>query len=136
MFTDICYYKVYDWWNVVLGNYTGEYSNGVECALYVMALKVCAPNKIYMLRGHNETRGNSESLKSECLDKYGHDVGFKVFEVMQEAFSHLPIAATLDENILCVNSGIPAGRKSFSDLLKIEGKIADVKQYPLVHQVL
>ena len=104
---------------VFLGNYTGQYPYGVECLLYLFALKMCAPNKCFLLRGNAETRAkSSDSLRSECFNKYGRTTGSQVFEMFNDVFSKLPIAATLDQTILCVHSGIPKwNSKSVADFV-------------------
>lgn len=92
-----------------LGNYSGPtFPYGFECIVYLFALKISMPNKIYLLRGRNELRSfNKSHLKAELLDKYGEDYGEKFLELLNGVFDYLPVAAILDESILCTHAGIP-----------------------------
>ena len=98
---------------IFLGNYTGEYPYGVECLVYLFSLKVSAPNKVFLLRGNAETRVQSANiqsnncLKNECFNKYGRESGNRIYELLNDVFTKLPMAIILDESILCVHSGIP-----------------------------
>lgn len=92
-----------------LGNYTGpSCSYGFEVLLYLFALKVAMPNKIYLLRGKNEMRQfNASHLKAELVGKFGNEMGEKIWSLFNSVFDCLPVAAVLYESILCTHSGIP-----------------------------
>lgn len=91
-----------------LGNYSYRTSpNGLEVAIYLLALKILMPNKVYLLRGANELRHNNEFLRTQCTNKYGPDVGTKIFELLNRVYDCLPFAATINESILCTHSGVP-----------------------------
>lgn len=91
-----------------LGNYTGSaFPYGFECLLYLFALKISMPNKIYLLRGRNELRHFNRHLKAELTDKYGPEYGEKIYVLLNQVFDFLPVAAIFEETILCTHSGIP-----------------------------
>ncbi|KAI2801176.1 hypothetical protein BLOT_011752 [Blomia tropicalis] len=90
-----------------LGNYSGEFPNGIECILYLFALKVVMPNKIYLLRGRNEIRHAYDPLFRELSTKYGTTFGPKIYEQVHRAFDTFPVAALVEESVLCTHSGIP-----------------------------
>ena len=68
---------------VVLGDYVDRGQWGLECALYLMALKLLAPNKVLLLRGNHEVRDlqKNYSYKEECDHKYGN-LGQEIWEAI------------------------------------------------------
>jgi len=93
---------------IFLGNYSGDCGYGIECLVYLFALKLCSPNKVFLLRGaHEASVSSSESLHKECTRKYGPGNGKLVHDMMIEIFARLPIALLVDDSILCTHSGIP-----------------------------
>ena len=92
-----------------LGNYSGiSFPFGIECILYLFALKVSLPNNIYLLRGRNELRSFNEfSLKKELTGKYGEKYGTKMYNLVNRVFDHLPLCAVINETLLATYSGIP-----------------------------
>ena len=121
---------------VFLGNYTGLLSNGVECLAYLFSLKLLAPNKIFLLRGVNETRSqNRKSFMHECVTKYGTNFGRRIYDVLNEVFERLPFAVVIDETILCAHSGIPKSLK-IGKLNQLKKDIASVyKDAPIGYEV-
>ena len=93
-----------------LGDYVDRGRWGVECALYVFSLKVLFPHKVTLLRGNHEIRKIQEkySFQDECIAKYQQQ-GRIIWDMLNEVFDRLPIAAILDDAIFCVHGGIPAG---------------------------
>ncbi|KAI2805673.1 hypothetical protein BLOT_004675 [Blomia tropicalis] len=123
---------------IFLGNYTGDFPYGVECLIYLFALKVIEPNKVFILRGNAERRFKAtKTFRRECINKYGRVNGDHVFEAFDEIFATLPIAIILDETILCVSSGIPHGNKRITDLNNLPKSIVNVqKEAPMVYEIL
>lgn len=123
---------------IFLGNYSGEFPYGVECLIYLFSLKICAPNKVYLLRGLNETRcQNYRQLRPECIQKYGSIKGESIYEAFNDVFSRLPIAVILDESILCSHSGIPFSNKRVVDLSSLPQTLTDIqKQAPMAYEVI
>ena len=98
---------------VFLGNYSGKFSFGLECLIYLFSLKLCLPNKVYLLRGAAELGSvdsvvHGRALLQECTTKFGAEHGKLVVAVLVEIFAKLPLAVVVDETILCTHSGIPA----------------------------
>lgn len=83
-------------------------------------MKLCLPNKVYLLRGANELgSGTSNALIQECTRKFGPENGALVAAVFGEIFTKLPIAVVIDENILCTHSGIPSVPRLEAALMKL-----------------
>lgn len=93
---------------IFLGNYVnGSWS--VESVLFLLALKVCCPNKFFLLRGQCEVRANQRtSFLQECVTKYGQQHGTFVWNQLNDVFDRLTLMVVVDEAILCANSGVPS----------------------------
>ncbi|KAH9398850.1 hypothetical protein TYRP_018663, partial [Tyrophagus putrescentiae] len=106
-----------------LGDYSGEGGFSVEVLVYLLSLKIVTPNKVFLLRGRAElvdpgpggTSGGGGGggafavLRKECQAKYGPKYGAIVHGLLVSVFAVLPIAALVDDSVLCTHSGIPAG---------------------------
>jgi hypothetical protein len=74
--------------NMHAGDYVDRGMNGLECVAYLFALKICSPNKLFMLRGNHETRDVNgwedhyadRSFLRQCKARFGRDLGAWVDE--------------------------------------------------------
>lgn len=106
----------------------------MECLIYLFSLKLSSPNKVFLLRGKNELSDkNVATLKSECSAKYGSEYGNQVFSMFLETFAKLPAAVIVDENVLCVNSGIPKSNNIYK-LYSSKKEIPNAHQDPTVYE--
>lgn len=97
-----------------LGNYINRGDFGVECLLYLFALKINYPDKVFLLRGNHECdlQASRFQFKLECCHKYSDIVYNKFLEI----FSALPLAAVVNEQILCVNGGLGPELRTLGDI--------------------
>lgn len=88
--------------------------------IYLFALKLCSPNKVFLLRGLAELDATTgAALKEQCSAKYGAAKGQIIFSMVLQVFAKMPIAALLDDTVLCTHSGIPTDKRLVSSLLKL-----------------
>lgn len=102
---------------VFLGNYICPKGvHNVEVLCFLLALKTQSPNKVILLRGHNESvKEASRILLKECESKYGN-VGKQVCSLLCSVLEMMPFAVIIDESILCLHSGLPVKSAAASNV--------------------
>jgi len=92
---------------VFLGDFVdrGNYSCDVIALLF--SLKILYPTKVFLVRGNHEDRlmNLNYGFHADCIRKFGQD-GEDFWERANDAFEFLPIAALVDDTILCIHGGI------------------------------
>jgi len=103
----------------------------LEVVSYLLAMKLMLPHKVFLLRGNHETRDvngweehyGARSFIYQCRERFGEEVGYKVWESTNQTFDRLPLAAVVDQDIFCVHGGIP---RPISDSSVEGGRIKDI----------
>lgn len=123
---------------VFLGNYVNEGKWGIECLLYIFALKLIEPNKFFFLRGTHEIReaqNDHNGLHKECLDKYGDHFGEEVYNAVNEVFDRLCLACLIDDSVLCTNNTVPVHASSLESICNISSNLKDPMNDSVAKQV-
>ena len=71
----------------------------------MLVLKCLRPQSLVLLRGNHETSSLTRTygFYDEVVKKYGnHNVWTRIIEV----FTYLPLAAVIDDSILCLHGGL------------------------------
>jgi protein phosphatase len=93
-----------------LGNYVDRGKFSLETICVLMSLKVKFPTQVHLLRGYHEIKSvNMEyGLANECQMRLGENINdpSSIFQEINSFFNYLPLAAIVDETIICVHSGI------------------------------
>jgi diadenosine tetraphosphatase ApaH/serine/threonine PP2A family protein phosphatase len=109
-----------------LGDYVDRGPHSVEVVAYVLAMKLVAPGKVFLLRGNHEIselNGNEKAyglacFKGQCKLRYGEQRGEKVWSAFNEVFRFLPVSGLIGDRVFCVHGGIP---RSISASLRSSG---------------
>jgi protein phosphatase len=101
-----------------LGDYVDRGDFGIEVMTLLFALKCKYPSHIYLLRGNHETQTCSQTygFHSECRKKFCPVLFFEFNFV----WAALPIAAVIDDSILCLHGGISPGLPNLEFLESLE----------------
>jgi serine/threonine-protein phosphatase PP1 catalytic subunit len=101
-----------------LGDYVdrGKYSIETICLLF--ALKIRYPDHVYMLRGNHEDASLNRvyGFYDECKRKYS----VKLWKTFVDVFNWLPIAALVDNKILCMHGGLSPELTNVNQIDSIE----------------
>ena len=104
------------------GDIVDRGSCSIECLMLLFAMKFCFPNDVYIMRGNHESMDINQmyGFKTECLERYGDEVGFKIWTDLNTTLQLLPICCTINESIFCTHGGIPRQPlNSLDDINKI-----------------
>ncbi len=107
-----------------LGDYVDRGNMSLETICLLMALKVKYPDRIHLLRGNHEDKliNSGFGFFEECQMRLGEDPEMEdsAFSVINEFFEYLPLAAVIEDQILCLHGGIGANVKKIQDIENIE----------------
>ena len=107
-----------------LGDYVDRGNMSLETICLLMALKIKYPDQIHLLRGNHEDIliNSTFGFGTECDERLGDDYESddSLFKLINDFFEYLPLAAVIEDQILCLHGGIGANVKKISDIENIE----------------
>ena len=124
---------------VFLGDYVDRGTHSLETMCLLMALKIKYPNQIHMLRGNHEDRwinttfGFQLELNQRANDDPDNPVLFNAFN---DFFDRLPLAAIINDSVLCLHGGIGSSISSISDIEKIRRPLEVIHEVTNIDQQL
>jgi protein phosphatase len=91
----------------------GHYS--IATVVYILTLKCAFPDSVYLIRGNHEFESvnSSGGLLREIINEYGTE---DLFSALNLVFAHIPIAARVNVDILCVHGGIAPQLKTVQQI--------------------
>lgn len=117
-----------------LGDYCDRGNYSLEIIFLLFALKVKYPESVFLLRGHHEDENVNKKfgLFEDCekrlgnnfLDDYYNNNSNSLFLKINAIFDILPLAAIIDNNVLCLHGGIGSNLKSIQDIEDIKRPIS------------
>lgn len=111
-----------------LGDYVDRGIFSIEVLVFLYTLKVSYshtnswqlnyPKEVVMLRGNHESRAMTEhfTFRTEVLSKYKEQ---EVYELFIESFESMPLAATVNNDYLCMHGGISPTLNDAEEINKI-----------------
>lgn len=105
-----------------LGDYVDRGPYSLEVIVVLMALKICSPPNVVLLRGNHETRqmASQHSFRQEVLTKKNNDQS--IFDAFMDLFDCLPMAVVLNGKFFCVHGGLSPHINLVEDLNRLERK--------------
>lgn len=87
-----------------LGDYVDRGKQSLETICLLLAYKIKHPENFFILRGNHECASINRiyGFYDECKRKYN----IKLWKIFTDCFNCLPVAALVDEKILCMHGGL------------------------------
>ena len=108
-----------------LGDYVGKGWNGLSTFILLILYLIKYPNNLVLLRGNHDSRmfSNMYGLHSECFKKYSNkDEAQEIFNMINELFDLLQLAAIVDNKYFCVHGGLSPDLKKIEEINYLERK--------------
>ena len=108
---------------IFLGDYVDRGTHSLETICLLMALKIKFPNQIHLLRGNHEDRWINSvfGFQTELCERLRDDIDSPaIFTKFNDFFDYLPLAAIINDEVLCLHGGIGSSINTLSDIEKIQ----------------
>ena len=89
---------------VFCGDYVDRGKQSIETICLLLCYKIQYPENFFILRGNHESAGINRiyGFYDECKRRYS----IKLWKIFSDVFNCLPVAALVDEKILCMHGGL------------------------------
>ena len=100
-----------------LGDYIDRGKQSLETICLLLAYKIKYPENFFLTRGNHECASINRiyGFYDECKRRYS----IKLWKIFTDCFNCLPIAALLDDKILCMHGGLSPDLTSLDQIKKI-----------------
>ena len=100
-----------------LGDYVDRGKQSLETICLLLCYKIKYPEKVTLLRGNHESSVTNRiyGFYDECKRRYN----VKLWKLFTELFNYLPVAAIIDDKILCMHGGLSPDLKSIQNIQDI-----------------
>jgi serine/threonine-protein phosphatase PP1 catalytic subunit len=98
-----------------LGDYVDRGKQSIESICLLLTYKIKYPTKVHLLRGNHESSVTNRiyGFYDECKRRYN----VRLWRNFTELFNFLPVAALIDEKILCMHGGLSPDLRNFHLLM-------------------
>ena len=100
-----------------LGDYVDRGKQSLETICLLLCYKIKYPDKVTLLRGNHESSVTNRiyGFYDECKRRYN----IRLWKSFTELFNYLPVAALIDDKILCMHGGLSPDLKSIENIKDI-----------------
>ena len=100
-----------------LGDYVDRGKQSLETVCLLLCYKIKYPEKVTLLRGNHESSVTNRiyGFYDECKRRYN----VRIWRSFTELFNWLPVAAIIDEKILCMHGGLSPELKNLQNIQDI-----------------
>jgi serine/threonine-protein phosphatase PP1 catalytic subunit len=100
-----------------LGDYVDRGKQSLETVALLLAYKIKYPEKVTLLRGNHESSVTNRiyGFYDECKRRYN----VRIWKSFTELFNYLPVAAIIDDKILCMHGGLSPELKNIQNIAEI-----------------
>eukprot|EP00250_Pteridium_aquilinum_P016465 c23114_g1_i1 orf=356-1324(+) len=116
-----------------LGDYVDRGKQSLETICLLLAYKIKYPENFFLLRGNHECASINRiyGFYDECKRRFN----VRIWKTFTECFNCLPVAALIDEKILCMHGGLSPDLKNLDQVRNI-GRPTDVPEAGLLCDLL
>ncbi|KAK9147378.1 hypothetical protein Scep_006135 [Stephania cephalantha] len=95
-----------------MGNYVDYGKQGIETICLLLAFKIKYPENFFLLRGNHECASINHiyGFYDECQRR------FNVWKAFTDCFNCLPVAAVIDDKVLCMHGGLSPDLQSLDQI--------------------
>ena len=100
-----------------LGDYVDRGKQSLETVSLLLCYKIKYPEKVTLLRGNHESSVTNRiyGFYDECKRRYN----VRIWKSFTELFNYLPVAALIDDKILCMHGGLSPELKNIQNISDI-----------------
>ncbi|KAF8057927.1 Serine/threonine-protein phosphatase PP1 isozyme 1 [Scenedesmus sp. PABB004] len=100
-----------------LGDYVDRGKQSLETICLLLAFKIKYPENFFLLRGNHECASINRiyGFYDECKRRYN----IRLWRTFTDCFNCLPVAALIDEKILCMHGGLSPELKSLEQIKRV-----------------
>ncbi|KAI5326374.1 hypothetical protein L3X38_035448 [Prunus dulcis] len=101
-----------------LGDYVDRGKQSLETICLLLAYKIRYPDKIFLLRGNHEDAKINRiyGFYDECKRRFN----VRLWKIFTECFNCLPVAALIDEKILCMHGGLSPELENLDQIKELQ----------------
>ncbi|CAH8324618.1 unnamed protein product [Eruca vesicaria subsp. sativa] len=101
-----------------LGDYVDRGKQSLETICLLLAYKIRYPSKIFLLRGNHEDAKINRiyGFYDECKRRFN----VRLWKIFTDCFNCLPVAALIDDKILCMHGGLSPELDNLNQIRGIE----------------
>ncbi|KAJ1268716.1 hypothetical protein BS78_07G156500 [Paspalum vaginatum] len=116
-----------------LGDYVDRGKQSIETICLLLAYKIRYPDNFFLLRGNHECASINRiyGFYDECKRRFS----VRLWKVFTDCFNCLPVAAVIDDKILCMHGGLSPDLDSLSRIRDIQRPV-DVPDQGLLCDLL
>ncbi|KAI4372285.1 hypothetical protein MLD38_010532 [Melastoma candidum] len=100
-----------------LGDYVDRGKHSLETICLLLAYKIRYPEEVFLLRGNHEDAKINRiyGFYDECKRRFN----VRLWKIFTECFNCFPVAATIDEKILCMHGGLSPELENLDQIRQI-----------------
>ncbi|PON98687.1 Serine/threonine protein phosphatase [Trema orientale] len=116
-----------------LGDYVDRGKQSLETICLLLAYKIKYPENFFLLRGNHECASINRiyGFYDECKRRFN----VRLWKIFTDCFNCLPVAALIDEKILCMHGGLSPDLNSLNQIRIIQ-RPTDVPEHGLLCDLL
>lgn len=101
-----------------LGDYVDRGKQSIETIALLLCYKIKYPDNLYLLRGNHECASINRiyGFYDECKRRFS----VRLWKTFTDCFNCLPVAAIIDDKIICMHGGLSPGMESLDQIREIE----------------